>query len=73
METFAGALKFVLPIFILLIIIEMIVAKVKNKQVITSMDTVSSLSSGITNVLSKVLGLTIYESTAKRSFLEQFK
>lgn len=60
METFAGALKFVLPIFILLIIIEMIVAKVRNKQVITSMDTVSSLSSGITNVLSKVLGLTIY-------------
>ena len=60
METFAGALKFVLPIFILLIIIEMIVAKFKNKDVIKSMDTVSSLSSGLTNTLFKILGLTVY-------------
>jgi alkylglycerol monooxygenase len=60
METFATGIKYVLPFFILLIAIEMIVAKIKNKDVIKIMDTVSSLSSGITNVLKKVLGLTIY-------------
>lgn len=60
METFAGALKFVLPVFILLIAIEMIIAKIKNKNVVISMDAVSSLSSGLTNILSKTLGLTVY-------------
>jgi len=60
METFAGALKFVLPIFIILMIIELIVAKIKKKDVIKSMDAVSSLSSGLTNTLFKILGLTIY-------------
>jgi alkylglycerol monooxygenase len=60
METFAGALKFVLPIFLLLILIEMLVAKWRNKDVIQSMDAVSSLSSGLTNTLFKILGLTIY-------------
>lgn len=63
METFASALKFVLPMFILLIFIEMIVAKYKNKAIINSMDTVSSLSSGITNVLKQVLGITVYVIT----------
>ncbi len=60
METFAGALVYVLPIFILMIGIEMIVAKYKKLAIINSMDAVSSLSSGLTNVLSKVLGMTIY-------------
>ncbi len=60
METFAGALKFVLPIFFLLIVVEMIVAKYKKLAIINSMDAVSSLSSGLTNVLNKVLGVTIY-------------
>ncbi len=60
METFAGALKFVLPIFFLLIVVEMIVAKYKKLSIINSMDAVSSLSSGLTNVLNKVLGVTIY-------------
>jgi sterol desaturase/sphingolipid hydroxylase (fatty acid hydroxylase superfamily) len=60
METFSGALKFVLPMFIFLMLIELIVAKFKNKEVIKSMDAVSSLSSGITNVLKQILGLTIY-------------
>lgn len=60
METFAGALKFVLPIFLLLMIIELIAAKVKKKNVINSMDAVSSLSSGLTNTLFKILGVTIY-------------
>ncbi len=60
METFAGALKFVLPIFILLMVIELIVAKYKKKDVIKSMDAVSSLTSGLTNILFKTLGLTVY-------------
>lgn len=60
METFAGSLKFVLPIFLLLMLIELIVAKYMNLRVIKSMDAVSSLSSGITNVLFKILGLTVY-------------
>lgn len=60
METFAGALKFVLPMFILLMLIELIVAKYRNLRIIQSMDAVSSLSSGMTNTLFKILGLTIY-------------
>jgi alkylglycerol monooxygenase len=60
METFAGALKFVLPLFLVLMIIELIAAKIKKKDVIKSMDAVSSLSSGLTNTLFKILGLTIY-------------
>lgn len=60
METFAGALKFALPIFLLLMLIELIVAKYMNLRIIQSMDAVSSLSSGITNTLFKILGLTIY-------------
>jgi len=60
METFAGALTFVLPLFILLIAVEFIVAKVRKKEVINLVDTVSSLSSGITNALFKILGLTVY-------------
>jgi alkylglycerol monooxygenase len=60
METFSGVLKYVLPMFVILMLIELIVAKVKNKHVIKSMDAVSSLSSGITNMLKKALGLTVY-------------
>ena len=41
-------------------IIELAVAKLTNKDVIKSMDAVSSLSSGITNILKRALGLTIY-------------
>lgn len=60
MEFFSNALNFVLPLFILLIIIEMVVAKIRKKKVMNSMDTVSSLSSGITNTLFKIMGITIY-------------
>ncbi len=60
METFAGGLQIVLPVFILLMVAELIVAYYTKKQVIKSMDAVSSLSSGMTNVLFKILGLTVY-------------
>lgn len=60
METFATGLQYVLPIFILLILTEMIVAKIRKKDVIKIMDSVSSLSSGLTNTLFKIMGLTVY-------------
>ncbi len=60
METFATGIQYVLPIFIVLILLEMIISKLRKKEVFNIMDSVSSLSSGITNVLKKVLGLTIY-------------
>lgn len=60
METFSSALKYVLPLFFVLMLIELIVSKYRNLDVIKSMDAVSSLSSGITNMLKKALGLTIY-------------
>ncbi|OWY22234.1 sterol desaturase family protein [Sphingobacteriales bacterium UPWRP_1] len=63
METFTGALQFILPIFFLLILIEALVAKWRNKDVINSMDTLSSLTSGLTNILFKTLGLTFYVFT----------
>ena len=60
METFATGIQYVLPIFIILILLEMIISKIRNAEVFNIMDSVSSLSSGITNVLKRVLGLTIY-------------
>lgn len=60
METFAEALKIVLPLFLILMLIEFLVSKINKKDVINSMDTVSSLSSGLTNMLFKILGLTVY-------------
>ena len=55
METFATGIQYVLPIFIVLILLEMIISKLRKKEVFNIMDSVSSLSSGITNVLKKVL------------------
>ncbi len=60
METFATGIQYVLPLFIILILLEMIISKIRNAEVFNIMDSVSSLSSGITNVLKRVLGLTIY-------------
>ena len=53
-------LNFAIPFFITLIAIEIIFSKVYNKDyVIRSMDTLSSLCSGLTNIVKDVLGLTI--------------
>lgn len=59
MQTYAYVLNFAIPFFILLMIIEAVAAKIKNKEVVNSMDTISSLSSGFTNVIKDVLGLVI--------------
>jgi len=59
MADFARALLFLLPSFFLMIIIEMIYAKVKGRFNFRSMDVISSLSSGMTNAIKSILGLTI--------------
>ena len=59
MERYAQALNIAVPIFVLLIIIEALAAKWMGRQVNRGADAISSLSSGITNVVKDVLGLSI--------------
>lgn len=58
MEQYAAILNYAIPFFMILLIIERIVAYIKGANVIHSMDTLSSLSSGVTNAIKDVLGLT---------------
>ncbi len=59
METYATALTYAIPGFLVLIIIESIVARTMGLKVNQGLDTVSSLSSGITNTLKSLMGLSI--------------
>jgi len=59
MEAYATALTFAIPGFIILVIIEALAAKLMGKEVNRTMDTISSLSSGMTNTLKTLLGLSI--------------
>ena len=59
MEVYANVLLWVVPIFILLILIEIIYGQIKKKQTHSFMDTLSSLSSGMTNILKDTLGLVV--------------
>lgn len=59
MEAYATALSYAIPGFILLIVIEALFARWRGKRVYRSMDTISSLSSGMTNTLKALLGLSI--------------
>ncbi len=59
MEAYANVLMYAIPGFVLLIIIEALYAYKKGTFNFTTMDTVSSLSSGMTNTLKSLLGLTI--------------
>lgn len=59
MHTYAQALNIAIPVFVLLILIEMIYSRFKGEITSNAMDTISSLSSGITNVTKDVLGLGI--------------
>ncbi len=58
MEAYAQALNFAIPFFVLLILLEAIAAKWLGLQVNRDADAISSLSSGITNVVKDVLGLS---------------
>lgn len=59
MQTYANALLVAIPFFTTLILIEGLYGAWKGKQTLNSMDTISSLSSGITNVIKDSLGLVI--------------
>lgn len=59
MEAYAQVLSIAIPFFTLLIVIEEIVARIKGVEVNRLMDTISSLSSGLTNTLKEIMGLTV--------------
>ena len=59
MEVYAKVLLWVVPLFLVLIIIEIAYGHFTGKQTHTFMDTLSSLSSGMTNILKDILGLVM--------------
>ena len=59
METYAIALSYAIPGFIVLILIEYLISRWKGIPVNEAMDTISSLSSGITDTLRSLTGLAI--------------
>ncbi len=59
METYANALLYAIPGFVILVLIEIMYGHYVKKQTHNVMDTVSSLSSGITNVIKDSLGLVV--------------
>jgi alkylglycerol monooxygenase len=59
MEVYAKVLLWVVPFFILFIIMEIAYGHYTGKQTHTFMDTISSLSSGMTNILKDILGLVV--------------
>lgn len=59
MEEYIQILNYAIPAFLLLIGLEFLVSKAMKKNVYRGYDTVASLSSGLSNILKDVLGLTI--------------
>lgn len=59
MEVYAKVLLWAVPLFLILIIIEIAYGHLTGKQTHTFMDTLSSLSSGMTNILKDILGLVV--------------
>ncbi|MEM0995023.1 MAG: sterol desaturase family protein, partial [Bacteroidota bacterium] len=59
MEAYATALTYAIPFFVVLILIEAIAAKIMGQQINNSMDVIASLSSGMTNTMKDILGLSI--------------
>ncbi|WP_044234421.1 sterol desaturase family protein [Haliscomenobacter hydrossis] len=59
MEAYGAILNIVMPIFVLLFLVEKVVEWYRGAQVIRGLDSVSSFSSGITNVVKDVLGVGI--------------
>ncbi len=59
METYAEALSYAIPGFTVLILIEYLASLVMKKEVNRGMDTISSLSSGMTNTLKNIMGLSV--------------
>jgi len=59
METYAAILLWVIPGFLILVLFEIIYGHYIKKQTYTLMDTISSLSSGITNILKDSMGIIL--------------
>lgn len=59
MEAYAEVLNYAIPFFLTLILIEFLAGKAMGVKTNRSMDTISSLSSGMTNTLKDVLKLTV--------------
>lgn len=59
METYAQVLTYAIPGFVLLIILEYVISVLKGIKVNEPMDTISSLSSGMTNTLKDLLGIAV--------------
>ncbi len=59
METYGQILLIAMPIFLVLIIIEKLYGIIKKQDYVPIIDSVSSISSGMTNVTKSVLGLSI--------------
>ncbi len=59
MEAYAQVLSYAIPGFVLLIIIESVIGRKMGIKVNRPMDTISSLSSGMTNTLKSILGLSV--------------
>ena len=57
MEAYANSLLIAIPGFLILILVEILYGHFKDKQTYRFMDTLSSLSSGLTNILKDTLGL----------------
>ncbi len=57
METYANALLYAIPFFILLLVIEIAYGHFIKNQMHKTLDTVSSISSGLTNIIKDSLGL----------------
>ncbi len=59
MESYANALLYATPFFLVLVLVELLYGHFVKKQKHRFMDTVSSLSSGLTNVVKDSLGLVV--------------
>lgn len=59
MESYATALLYAIPFFVGLVLVEVLYGRIVKNQMHNLMDTVSSLSSGLTNVIKDSLGLGI--------------
>ncbi|MFP2995534.1 sterol desaturase family protein [Spongiivirga sp. MCCC 1A20706] len=59
METYATALSYAIPGFAMLILLEYGISVLMKKQVNYGLDTISSISSGLTNTLKTLMGLTV--------------
>lgn len=60
MEAYANVLLYAIPILFSFVIIEAIYSWRKGTRAFRSLDTISSISSGLTNTIKSVLGLTIF-------------